>query len=163
MSLFNRTLDNTKRLTADNIHSDVYSGVVINNIEDYLLGTSNNNLNLGASLSSTINDLNQYSVNTSTSFSNTYITENSLQNQINSLVIAGVSSGNLDLLYGISIVNLDAFKGLIGVLRHTRLKVGEQIGITNNSFNNYFINVGCHIQTLLNDGVTINSNLDTLI
>ena len=125
MSLFNRTLDNTRRLTADNIHSDVYSGVVINNIEDYLLATSNNNLNLGASLSSTITDLNQYSVNTSTSFSNTYITENSLQNQINSLVIAGVSSGNLDILYGISINVLDEFKG-------------RQIGITNNSFNNFY-------------------------
>ena len=50
MSLFNRTLDNSRRLTADDIHSELYSGVVIDNIEDYILGTSNNNLNLGASL-----------------------------------------------------------------------------------------------------------------
>ena len=94
----NKTLSGLYDITADHITGITYSGVVINNIEDYLLSTSNNNLNLGASLSSTITDLNQYELNTSTSFSNTYITENSLQNQINSLVIAGVSSGNLDIL-----------------------------------------------------------------
>ena len=99
--------------------------MVIDNIEDYILGTSNNNLNLGASLTSTITDLNQYELNTSTSFSNTRLTEISLQNQINSLVISGVSSGNLDLLYGISIVNLDHHIG--------------DIGITNNSYGNSFI------------------------
>ena len=101
MPLFNRTLDNSRNITAHHITSITYSGVVINNIENYLLSTSNNTLSLGVSLDNTITDLNQYELNTSTSFSNTYITENSLQNQINSLVIAGVSAGNLDLLYGV--------------------------------------------------------------
>lgn len=45
--MFNRTLDNSRRLTANNIKSDVYEGLNLNNIENYILGVSGDNLDLG--------------------------------------------------------------------------------------------------------------------
>ena len=147
MSLFNRTLDNTKKLTADNIHSDVYSGVVINNIEDYLLSvsysfgiTSSNIINsvnllgissantinsinlLGATTANVITSLNQYEIDTSTSFS------------------------NVGILYGTSFSNLDTFKGLVGVsTQNIDSKIGIQLGITNNTFNNSLFLLGASV------------------
>ena len=115
-----KTLSGLYDVTADYIIGVTYSGNYITNLKDYLLNVSSSSFVLGTSLTLSIIDLNNYELDISTSFSSFYIKKTGLQNHIDSLVSAGISAGNVDLLYGISIVNLDQ-------------KVGNQLRVTNDN------------------------------
>ena len=119
--MFSRTLDNRRTLRID-----LLTGITFNDIEAELLflgttfnrinndlnayevlnGTSNSILDgkaiaLGTSISTLNNNLNVFEILTGSSFSNQYTTNQFLQNEIDALIIAGVSVGNVDILYGI--------------------------------------------------------------
>ena len=92
------------------------------------MGTSNDNLNLGISLDNTITDLNDYEINVSTTFSN--------------LIQRILYSNQLTLCLFIRW----EFSYLLSDSVHMDHHIGD-LGITNNSYNNSFINVGISIQT----------------
>ena len=120
-------------LGASNFQLSLNIGTTINSI-----GTSLNNLGnysgiLTTTLNHTINDLSNYEILNSvsigtisqqvgTSISNLQVTNQSLQNEIDALILAGVSVENIDLSYGISIAILDS-------------KIGNQLGVTNTLIN----------------------------
>ena len=84
-----------------------------------------------------------------TSIINLQSTDNFLQNQINSIVIAGISAGNIDIMYGVSIAILDSH-------------FGDQIGITNISLNQSIINLNTTTSTNTNNITVLNSNVVNL-
>jgi hypothetical protein len=100
----------------------------IDNLNDYtiLAGTSIGTLNT---------HINTTDALIGVSIGNVYTRENYLQNQINNIVSLGISSGNVDLLFSVSIAVLDA-------------KVGNQLGITNTDLNNSVIDLGVSVSSL---------------
>src|SRR5690242_11953497 len=134
--MFQRTTDNMRTLRVD-----LLSGVTINDFEaelgttSLLLNTTINNtitnLNTfeilsGTSINTVDTHLNLFKILSGTSWSNQLSTNQFIQNQIDGLVLVSVSESILDYLYGISIAVLDQ-------------KIGNQLGITNNYFNNSLI------------------------
>src|SRR5690242_13029458 len=141
--MFARTTDNMRTLRVDllsgisfsDFELELYNFLAITNV--LLNKTINNtitNLNSyeilnGTSINTLNTNLNSYEILTGVSWGVQLSTNQYLQNEIDSLVLAGVSIGNLDYSYGISIAVLDQ-------------KIGNQIGVTNDYFSGSIYSLG---------------------
>ena len=171
-----RTISGLKKINADYITGPTFSGVILDNFENFMLNLNNSVSNSLIQLGTTINIIDQHqnsqvvSVSGSftqfgtttsqldqhqnltnrsvsglvsglaVSFSDTRNTTNFLQNEIDLINTLAISSGNVDILYGISIAVLDQNKGLqTGI---TNLSIGTSINNSDANFRAFQITSG---------------------
>src|SRR5690348_14432221 len=120
------------------------TGYSLNNLLE-TLGISQNNditdlnnfkITTGISTSNLNNLLNTYQILTATSTSNLQNTDNFLQTQINSIVSAGISAGNVDIAFAVSITVLDNFKGLQGITNTSFTNSTNALNVSSSNLNN---------------------------
>lgn len=144
---------------------EILSGSLISNLNNYVI-LSGSSISLLDHFNSSISVLDHFKGLIGTSVETCRIRDNYLQNKIYSIVISGISAGNVEILYDASIAVLDT-------------KIGNQLGITNTILSNLLIShgspianlttnkadaflYGSSIANLVNADTTVNSNLDIL-
>ena len=153
--MFGRTLNGLRDINADQITSEIFTGITLPNLETAILnsGTTTTNLQTEINNNKAYQDL--YNSNLLTNIGVSFLNErnydisreNYLQGEINAIITAGVSAGNVDILYGVSIFNNSYNLGILGVSTNNKLNSNATI-LPSSFVNSSLTSLGDQVSTL---------------